>query len=121
VSGAVALSRRLCSLDALPDGGARGLLRQGLDDLLCVVRQGQEVFVWLNDCPHEHRPMEYRQDQFLSGDGGHIVCFAHSAHFEIRSGLCFAGPCTGQRLKAVACEVREGAVWIAPELPSVFD
>jgi len=113
--------RFLCPLDELPDGGSRGLLREGLDDRLCVVRQGGEVFVWLNDCPHEHRPMEFRQDQFLSGDGGHIVCYAHSAHFDLRSGHCFAGPCVGQHLIPVPAQVRDGAVWIADELPTPFD
>ena len=113
--------RVLCALDDLPDGGSRGLLRQGLDDRLCVVRQGDEVFVWLNDCPHEHRPMEYRQDRFLSGDGQHIVCYAHSAHFDIRTGHCFAGPCTGQHLTKVPARIENGKVWIPAELPSIFD
>ena len=114
--------RLLCRLDELPDGGSRGMLRQGLDDQLCVVRQGSEVFVWLNDCPHQHRPMEYRQDQFLSGDGGHIVCYAHSAHFDIRSGHCFAGPCAGQSLVKVPARIAaDGGVWIPAELPTVFD
>ncbi len=116
-----AINRLLCRLDDLPDGGARGLLREGFEDRLCVVRQGQEVFVWLNDCPHEHRPMEYRQDQFLSADGGHIVCFAHSAHFDIRSGHCFAGPCAGKHLARVHREMRDGAVSIPAELPTIFD
>ena len=113
--------QRLCHLDELPDGGSRGLLREGFEDKLCVVRLGQEVFAWLNDCPHEHRPMEYRQDQFLSGDGGHIVCFAHSAHFDIRTGLCFAGPCTGQSLIPVPVRIADGEVFIPTELPTVFD
>jgi nitrite reductase/ring-hydroxylating ferredoxin subunit len=113
--------QRLCALDDIPDGGARGLLREGLDDRLCVVRQGDEVFVWLNDCPHEHRPMEYRQDQFLSGDRGHIVCYAHSAHFDIRSGRCFAGPCLGEHLVKVPARIRDGAVWVPAELPTLFD
>src|SRR5579863_9745304 len=113
--------RVLCALDDLPDGGSRGLLRQGLDDRLCVVRQGDEVFVWLNDCPHEHRPMEYRQDRFLSGDGSHIVCYAHSAHFDIRTGHCFAGPCAGQHLTRVPARLENGKVWIPAELPSIFD
>ncbi|WP_175908052.1 Rieske (2Fe-2S) protein [Burkholderia seminalis] len=113
--------RLLCALDDLPDGGSRGMLREGLNDRLCVVRQGDDVFVWLNDCPHEHRPMEYRQDRFLSGDGRHIVCYAHSAHFDIRTGKCFAGPCIGQRLTKVPALVANGKVWIPVELPSIFD
>lgn len=113
--------QRLCRLDDLPDGGSRGMLRDGLDDRLCVVRQGHEVFAWLNDCPHEHRPMEYRQDQFLSADRSHIVCYAHSAHFDIRTGECFAGPCTGKYLTRVPVTQRDGDVYVPAELPSHFD
>jgi nitrite reductase/ring-hydroxylating ferredoxin subunit len=113
--------QRLCRLDELPVRGSRGMLRQGFDDLLCVVRQDEEVFIWLNDCPHEHRPMEYRQDQFLSGDGGHIVCYAHSAHFDTRTGHCFAGPCEGKRLVPVPATLSDGEVWIPSELPTLFD
>ena len=102
----------LCRLADLPDGAARGLLRVGNDDRLFAVRQGEEVFVWHNDCPHNHRPLEFQQDRFLSSDGKHIVCFAHGAHFEIRTGLCFAGPCWGDRLAAVASRIEDGAVWI---------
>jgi nitrite reductase/ring-hydroxylating ferredoxin subunit len=111
----------LCTLDDIPDGGARGLLRQGLDDQLCVVRQGQQVFAWLNSCPHERRPLEYRQDQFLSADGKHLTCYAHSAHFDLRTGYCFAGPCTGKSLTPVPIRIEDGKVWIAAKLPSIFE
>jgi len=56
----------LCGLDDLPDGGARGLLRQGNDDRVFAVRRGNVVNVWLNDCPHNHRPLAYRQHRVLS-------------------------------------------------------
>lgn len=109
----------LCRLDDIPDGGARGLLRQGRDDRVFAVRRGNAVQVWLNDCPHNHRPLDYRQDQFLSGDGQHIVCFAHSAHFALHDGRCFAGPCVGQHLTAVPVRVDEhGGVWLTEPLPS---
>ena len=103
-------------MEELPDGAARGLLREGNDDQVFAVRQGTQVFVWRNDCPHNRRPLEYRQDQFLSGDGQHIVCYAHGAHFEIRSGYCFAGPCEGRSLTAVRSRIADGVVWIAAEL-----
>jgi nitrite reductase/ring-hydroxylating ferredoxin subunit len=103
----------LCRLDEISDGGARGLLRVGNDDRVFAVRLGQEVFVWLNDCPHNHRPLEYMQDRFLSADAQHIVCYAHGAHFDIRSGHCFAGPCEGERLTAVPSRIDDrGTVWI---------
>ncbi|WP_157264067.1 Rieske (2Fe-2S) protein [Azohydromonas aeria] len=108
----------LCRLDEIPDGGSRGLLRQGLDDRVFVVRQGGEVFAWLNDCPHQHRPLEYRQDRFLSGDGSRIVCYAHGAHFDIRSGHCFAGPCEGEHLVRVPTQVKDGVVWLLSDVPA---
>lgn len=104
----------LCRLVDIPDGGARGLLRHGNEDRVFAVRQGAQVFVWHNDCPHNHRPLEYRQDAFLSADGSHIICWAHSAHFDIRSGHCFAGPCQGQSLARVDSALHEGVVWINP-------
>jgi nitrite reductase/ring-hydroxylating ferredoxin subunit len=103
----------LCRLEDIPDGGARGLLREGNEDRVFVVRQGEEVFVWLNDCPHQHRPLEYRQDGFLSADGSHITCFAHSAHFDIKTGMCFRGPCAGQALVRVPARVDADVVFIA--------
>jgi nitrite reductase/ring-hydroxylating ferredoxin subunit len=110
--------RWLCALEDIPDGRARGLIKKGLDDQVFAVRSGNSVSVWLNDCPHQHRPLEYRQDQFLSSDGGHIVCYAHSAHFHLQTGDCFAGPCLGQSLVRVASEVRNGQVFITADLPS---
>ncbi len=117
----MAEERLLCRLADIPDGGARGLLRRGNDDQVFALRQGQEVFVWLNDCPHNHRPLEYMQDQFLSADGQHIVCYAHSAHFDSRSGYCYAGPCAGRNLTPVRSRMEAGAVWIPAELPTIFD
>ncbi|HSW04367.1 Rieske (2Fe-2S) protein [Aquabacterium sp.] len=111
----------LCRLEDLPDGGSRGLLPDGFDDRLLAVRQGGEVFVWLNDCPHEHRPLGWKRHEFLSGDASHIVCYAHSAHFDIRSGRCFAGPCTGEHLRPVPTTVHDGAVWLSGPLPKPFD
>jgi len=111
----------LCRVDEIADGGAKGLLRHGNDDQVFAVRRGAQVRVWLNDCPHEHRPLEYRQDRFLAADGSHIVCYAHSAHFDLDSGRCFAGPCEGRRLVAVPSCIDGGRLWIAAELPTPFD
>lgn len=114
------MEQRLCTLAEVPDGDSRGLLRDGNDDSVFVVRRGDEVFVYLNSCPHDHRPMEYMQDKFLSGDRSHIQCYAHGAHFEISTGRCFAGPCEGAHLTRVPSRVEHGVVWIAAELPNVF-
>ena len=59
-------SVRLCHLDDLPDGDSRGFdpFRLGQDTLL-VVRQGRELYAWLNSCPHiGGTPMAWRKDAF---------------------------------------------------------
>jgi nitrite reductase/ring-hydroxylating ferredoxin subunit len=92
----------LCRLDELPPGVARGFDpdSQG-DDRLIAVRYGDELRVYRNDCPHQHRPMGWRKDRFLSADGRFLVCFAHGARFDIGSGLCVDGPCLGEFLERV--------------------
>lgn len=114
------LDAPLCQLAEIPDGGSRGLLPEGFDDRLLAVRQGHEVFVWLNDCPHEHRPLGWKRHEFLSGDASHIVCYAHSAHFDIKTGHCFSGPCKGEHLLRVPTTVRDGAVWLTGPIPDPF-
>ena len=42
-----------------------------------------------------------------------IGCRNHGALFEPRTGLCVAGPCRGDALRAVQVQVRDGEVWLA--------
>ena len=107
----------LCRLDDIPDGGAKGLLRERNDDRVFVVRRRGEVFAYLNTCPHNWRPLEYRQDQFLSPQGSHIICYAHGARFRIEDGFCFLGPCSGQRLIGIPVRVENGSVITTRTLP----
>lgn len=78
---------------------AKGISLDGREDQLFFSISQGVVTLWVNDCPHNHRPLEYQKDKFLSADGGHIVCYAHSAHFDKVTGECFAGPCKGKSLK----------------------
>ena len=109
--------RVLCPLAAIPDGGARGFLRQQRDDRLFVVRRGDGIPAYINSCPHNWRPLDYAQDHFLSADGREIVCYAHGAHFSIDSGECTDGVCIGQFLIAVPARVNNGMILIPLELP----
>ena len=111
--------RILCRLEDIPDGRARGLLPLDRDDRLFVVRRGQRIDIYLNSCPHNWRPLDYAQDQFLSANGREIVCYAHGAHFSIDSGECIDGVCIGQFLIPVPSRVDNGMILIALELPQI--
>jgi nitrite reductase/ring-hydroxylating ferredoxin subunit len=105
--------RALCELTDIPDGDARGFsaVPGGFTGLLAV-RQGAQVFVYVNSCPHIGTPLDWTPNRFLSVDGRRIVCATHGAEFRIADGLCVTGPCRGDRLEAVPAEIRNGTVYV---------
>ncbi|USX12380.1 Rieske (2Fe-2S) protein [Oxalobacteraceae bacterium OTU3CAMAD1] len=105
---------RLCSLDDIADGAARGFdpCQSGADTVLAV-RRGRQVHVYLNRCPHNDSRMEYMRHRFLSHDGRQIMCYAHGARFDIGSGVCTDGPCKGSSLTGIPARVQQGDVLIA--------
>jgi len=106
-------SRALCRLEDIPDGGARGFPpAQGGFAGLFAVRQGDRVLIYVNSCPHLGVSLDWTLDRFLSADGSRIVCATHGAEFAIADGVCLRGPCFGERLEAVAVDVKEGIVLV---------
>ena len=100
---------RLCHIDDLPDGSARGFDPQGRgQDSLLLVRQGTQVRAWRDACPHHGTPMAWRKDAYLNAAGDRIVCAAHGALFDIDTGLCTLGPCLGDHLQAVVITIAAG-------------
>ncbi len=66
-----------------------------------VVRQGKAYHAYLNRCPHQGARIDFQPGHFL--DQGHraIVCGKHGALFEIATGKCYDGPCTGASLEKI--------------------
>ena len=75
-----------------------------------VVRRGMQVFAYQNYCMHVGHPLNWKPDSFLTKDGCQIICASHGALYEIESGECVGGPCSGKVLRAVDVEVRDGRV-----------
>jgi nitrite reductase/ring-hydroxylating ferredoxin subunit len=104
----------LLGLERIADGGfaeAEAVVGGGTESLV-LHRSGDEVRAWLNICPHAGRRLDWAPGQFLRSRDGLLVCAAHGAGFELERGECVSGPCRGQSLRAVAVEVRDGAVWL---------
>jgi nitrite reductase/ring-hydroxylating ferredoxin subunit len=94
---------RLCQIDQLPDGAARGFdpLRCGHDTML-IVRRGSALYAWRDSCPHQPGTrLPWHRHAYLNAAGDRIVCSAHGALFEVDTGLCTLGPCVGQCLQSV--------------------
>ena len=111
------LERVICRLADLEDCGSRGFTVGGGDWPLrgFVVRSGKEVRAFVNRCPHAGHPLDLRPHRFLTPDRALILCSSHGALFEKDAGLCLAGPCSGERLRAVPLEVIGDFVLIAAD------
>ena len=110
-------TRVICSLADLPEEGARGFTIGEGDWPLrgFVVRVGREVRGYVNVCPHAGHPLNLLPHRFLTADGALIVCSSHGALFEKATGLCVAGPCAGQSLRALPVLIEAGYVLVAEE------
>ena len=104
---------RLCALDEVPDGAARGFRLEPDDPQglrVIVLRRGPEIRVYRNRCPHRGTPLDWMPDRFLDAAGEHLVCSTHGALFRLLDGHCVAGPCTGEGLEALPFELSGGAI-----------
>jgi nitrite reductase/ring-hydroxylating ferredoxin subunit len=95
--------QRLCRLNDIPDGTAKGFTVEtaaGKLDIL-VHRGGSIVRGYVNSCPHVGSPLEWAPDRFISLDGFHLLCGTHGALFRPHDGYCVSGPCAGDSLEPV--------------------
>ncbi len=75
-----------------------------------VVRRGDEVFGYVDRCPHAGVPLAQVLDDYLTPGGEHIACSWHGALFRVDDGMCVGGPCLGQRLAAWPVTVIDGEI-----------
>jgi nitrite reductase/ring-hydroxylating ferredoxin subunit len=113
----------ICRLDELEDPDSRGMTvtHGGKPCDILVVRQGEQVFGYLNSCPHTGGPLDWVPDQFLNLDREYIQCATHAALFQLHDGECIAGPCIGERLTTVPVLVEAGAVVMLTGAPGSSD
>ena len=106
-------TRVLCRVEDIPDHGA---IAVHVDSStggfgLILLREGDRVFAYHNECPHAGRQLDYVPGKFLVKDR-RIVCAAHGATFAVDSGNCLGGPCRNG-LVSVPVVVLDGNV-LAP-------
>lgn len=107
--------RKLCRLDEITAGVARGFPVNGRSVIVVRNRSGA-VTAWLNRCPHLGVPLNWQNDDFMDAEGTLLRCATHGALFEPDTGLCVLGPCRGESLWSLDCEIRDGDVLIDDSL-----
>lgn len=118
MSAEIDMARVICAFADLADLGSRAFSLGGGDWPLrgFVVRRGQQVYGYVNHCPHAGHPLNWHPDQFLSPDRSVIMCSSHGALYDIASGECIAGPCAGRALTPLPLRIEAGLVLVSEEV-----
>ena len=105
---------RLCALDEVPVNGTNGFLVETDEGRFSamVIRKTDDIFVYVNSCPHIGSPLDIKAGQFLNQDKTHIICTTHGALFRIDDGYCVFGPCADASLTALESSLQEGEIFI---------
>jgi nitrite reductase/ring-hydroxylating ferredoxin subunit len=106
-------ARALCRVDEIVDGDAKVFPpAPGGFNGLVAWRQGDEVRVYVNSCPHIGTPLDWLPDRFMSKDRQYIICATHGAAFAPTTGECLLGPCKCDYLDVVKTEIRDGVIYV---------
>lgn len=108
----------MCRVDDLTDPPSKAFTLQfddGEEIEIFAVRKGDDVFAYINDCPHQLLPLNWKDDVFLTLDKSRILCVMHGATFRIETGEVLSGPMPAIcALTAVPILVADGEVRLAP-------
>lgn len=105
------VKKALCRVDEITDGGAvaRDVTSSTGTFSLILVRHGERVVAFINECPHAGRRLDFAPGRFLFEDG-YIVCAAHGAMFRSDTGESPMGICKGTGLRRFPVVVSGGEV-----------
>lgn len=108
----------LCDANSINESSAKGIEVNG--QRLVAVKKNGQIYVYVNSCPHIGIDLEFQPDQFLDIESQFIQCANHGALFEIETGDCISGPCSGQTLKPVPIEVRDNQIVVTGAIPERY-
>jgi nitrite reductase/ring-hydroxylating ferredoxin subunit len=103
---------RLCALHDIPDqGGLEVAFGAGEDAFrILLLRQGEQCWSYLNQCPHFSLPLNFHPQTFVVMDAM-VVCAHHTAFFNFADGACVDGPCAGTGLTPLPSRLQDGNVY----------
>lgn len=105
---------KLGRLEEIPNYGGKeyvfGLGKSAFS--MFVIRRDQQVWGYLNICPHYSLPLNYRKEEFVNEDGSLIRCSMHFAEFRVEDGQCVAGAAEGCTLEPVPVIIKGDELFI---------
>ena len=118
MSEEASMQLKICDSEQLLEGG-RGVrfpVRAFGDKATgFVVRYGGKAVGYLNRCAHVPIELDWAEGEFFESSGLYIMCATHGAIYVPESGFCAGGPCKGGRLRPIAVNESDGAVFWTPD------
>jgi nitrite reductase/ring-hydroxylating ferredoxin subunit len=100
----------VCAMSEVPRTGVKSFDIDGFPLILVVSAEGLRAYV--NACPHQFLPLDWRSDAILSGDAELLRCSNHDAGFDACTGAGLDGFAQGCALDPVPITVHEDALLI---------
>ncbi|MFZ2028806.1 MAG: Rieske 2Fe-2S domain-containing protein [Vitreimonas sp.] len=108
----IASGALLARVNEIADPGAL-VVKVDADDVwgtVLLTRKGGAIAAFHNRCAHAGYPLQHADGRVLVQQGRYIVCGAHGASYELKSGACAGGPCNGDALTRIAIVVKAGEI-----------
>ena len=108
----IPFDKTLCRLEDIADGEGKGfeIEHDGKVLDIFVVRRGDAVVGYRNECPHVISPLNWADGSFMTLDRKYILCDTHGAEFRFEDGYCISGPCMGDHLTPIGIALVGGNV-----------
>jgi nitrite reductase/ring-hydroxylating ferredoxin subunit len=100
----------ICAASDVPERGVRSFDLDGFPIVLVASAEGLRAYV--NACPHQYLPLDWRSANILSPDGETLRCSNHDAGFDACTGAGIDGLGQGCALDPVPVTLRDGQLVI---------
>ncbi|UWQ97256.1 Rieske 2Fe-2S domain-containing protein [Rhodobacteraceae bacterium M385] len=107
---APALGTRICDIADIPVTGVKSYDIDGFPLILVASAEGLRAYV--NACPHQFLPLDWRSEAILSQDAEMLRCSNHDAGFDACTGAGLDGLGQGCALDPVPVHVHGAALLI---------
>lgn len=109
-SGAPEVGTTLCSLAEVPDEGTHCFEVDGFP--VVIVSVGPALRAYVNLCPHQFLPLNYKGDRLISSDRTVLQCTSHGARFSAATGQGVEGLGLNSCLDSIPVYEKDGDVVI---------
>jgi len=108
------MKNKLCHVSDISDPGSKEFsIQSGRKTIdLFVAHKDSQFYAYINSCPHTGATLNWQEDQFLDMDSAFIHCSVHDALFEIDSGYCVSGPCSGQSMQELELIIENQEIYL---------